>query len=109
MGDYIATVSLNEGACIAYTATFNGEEDIYFVRAELPIIASATRLADAVRISWNAVPGIGYCLEAKSDLNAPWSTATNIVCLVAGGNTASADDPLTGGESARFYRVVRQP
>ena len=40
IGDYIGMVSLNEGACIAYTATFNGEEDIYFVRAELPIHAS---------------------------------------------------------------------
>jgi hypothetical protein len=109
MGDYIAMVSLNEGACIAYTATFNGEEDIYFVRAELPIIASASRLSNAVRIAWNSVPGISYCVQAKSDLISPWSTATNIACLVAGGNTASVDDPLMSGRSARFYRILRQP
>jgi hypothetical protein len=109
MGDYIAMVSLNEGACIAYTATFNGEEDIYFVRAELPIIASAARISNAVRISWNAVPGISYCVQVKSDLSAPWSSAANVACVVASGNTASADDPLAGGGAARFYRIVRQP
>lgn len=27
-------VSLNEYACIAYTATFNGEQDTFFVRAD---------------------------------------------------------------------------
>ncbi len=44
IGDYIGMVSLNEGACIAYAATFNGEEDIYFVRAELPIHASVAQV-----------------------------------------------------------------
>lgn len=32
MGDYITLVSDNTGADVAYTATFNGEEDIYYVR-----------------------------------------------------------------------------
>jgi hypothetical protein len=32
MGDYITMVSDNTGANVAYTATFNGEEDIYYVR-----------------------------------------------------------------------------
>jgi hypothetical protein len=32
MGDYITLVSDNTGANVAYAATFNGEEDIYFVR-----------------------------------------------------------------------------
>lgn len=109
MGDYIQMVSLSEGACIAYTATFNGEEDIYFVRAELPIIATAARGSNVVHIAWNAVPGIQYCVEAKADLAVPWSSATNIGCVVAGANTASIDDALAVGASPRFYRVVRQP
>jgi len=107
MGDYITMVSLNEGACIAYTATFNGEEDIYFVRAELPIIAKATQGSSVVHVAWNAVPGIGYCLQAKDSLSTSWSAATNVGCVVATGNAASIDDPV--GSSARFYRVVRQP
>jgi hypothetical protein len=109
MGDYIQMVSLDEGACIAYTATFNGEEDIYFVRAELPIIANAARASNAVHITWSAVPGIGYCVQAKANLTGPWSAATNVGCVVASANTASIDDPLAEGGSARFYRVVRQP
>lgn len=36
MGDYIASVSDNTGADVAYCATFNGEEDIYYVRVGPP-------------------------------------------------------------------------
>ena len=32
MGDYIAMVSDNSGADVAYTATFNREEDVYYLR-----------------------------------------------------------------------------
>jgi hypothetical protein len=32
IGDYISIVSDNSGADVAYTATFNGEEDVYYVR-----------------------------------------------------------------------------
>lgn len=109
MGDYIGMVSLNEGACIAYTATFNGEEDIYFVRAELPIIATITWVGTVARISWNAVPGGSYCVQVKESLSVPWSAATNVTCLVSTGSSAAADDPFAGSRTQRFYRVVRQP
>jgi hypothetical protein len=36
MGDYITIVSDNTGGNVAYTATFNGEEDIYYVRVAPP-------------------------------------------------------------------------
>jgi len=109
MGDYIAMVSLNEGACIAYTATFNGEEDIYFVRAELPIAVTAEGVSNTVDITWNAVPGITYIVQAKADLAAPWTQAMTLGTVVATGATASIHDPVAGGGSPRFYRVVRQP
>ncbi len=32
IGDYIGVVSLNDSANIAYAATFNGEQDVYFLR-----------------------------------------------------------------------------
>jgi len=32
MGDYITVVSDDSGANVAYTATFNGEEDVYYLR-----------------------------------------------------------------------------
>jgi hypothetical protein len=109
IGDYIGIVSLNEGACIAYTATFNSEEDVYFVRAELPIRARVASLPGGVRISWNGVPGVSYCVQAKPDLSVPWSAGTNVACLVAANSTPSVDDPLAGSAGRRFYRVVRQP
>ena len=106
MGDYIAMVSLNEGACIAYTATFNGEEDIYFVRAELPIIAAITQTGEGIHIAWNSVPGGSYCVQAKESLSVPWSAGTNVACVVATGSVAAVDDPLATS-STRFYRIVR--
>ena len=36
LGDYITIVSDNAGANVAYAATFNGEEDIYYVRIVTP-------------------------------------------------------------------------
>ena len=102
-------VSLNEDACIAYSATFNGEEDIWFVRAELPIVASITPVGNAAHISWNSVPGDSYCVQALWDLTLPWSAATNVACVVSSGTTASVNDPLASSGAARFYRVVRQP
>jgi hypothetical protein len=109
IGDYIQMVSLNEGACIAYTATFNGEEDIYFVRAELPLVATATRVGAVLRVTWNSVPGVNYCVQSISDLTQSWTNASTVGCLVATGISTSVDDPFAGDGARRFYRVVRQP
>jgi len=109
IGDYIGMVSLNECACIAYAATFNGEQDIYFVRAELPIVAGITSVGNAAHISWNAVPGGNYCVQALWDLTLPWSMATNVACVVSTNSAASVNDPLASSGPPRFYRVARQP
>lgn len=108
MGDYIGMVSLDDEACIAYTATFNGEQDIYFVRVAQPILLTATRTDSGVRLSWNSVAGRTYCLEAKTDLAVPWSSGTNLVCLTATNTFAIVDDPTAGSAPKRFYRVVRR-
>lgn len=109
IGDYIGMVSLNAGACIAYTATFNGEEDIYFVRAELPIVASVALVGNAARISWNSAPGVSYCVESKAGLSSSWNTNSPVGCLIATNTMASLDDPLSGGGVPKYYRVVRNP
>ena len=109
MGDYLGMVSLNEGACIAYAATFNGEEDIYFVRAELPIQASVAQVGSVARITWNSTLGVNYCVQAAGDLSTPFGSATNIACLTATNSTSSVDDPLASGSGQRYYRVVREP
>jgi len=108
IGDYITMVSLNENACIAYAATFNGEEDIYFVRAELPIRVTATLLPDAVHLSWNGVPGATYSVQANADPS-PWSAPVSVGFVTPTGSVGTLDDPLTAGIQTRFYRVVREP
>jgi hypothetical protein len=109
IGDYIGMVSLNEAACIAYTATFNGEEDIYFVRAELPIIATVAPGTNGATISWNAVPGGNYCVQVVNGLDIPWSAGSNVACVVSTGYVASVFDAGANGLTRRFYRVLRQP
>jgi hypothetical protein len=106
IGDYIGMVSLNEGACIAYSATFNLEEDIYFVRAEFPIIASIAEVGNVAQISWNSTPGVNYCVQASPDLTLPWTAATNVGCLTATNSVSSVEDPLG---DMKYYRVLRQP
>jgi hypothetical protein len=49
MGDYITMVSDNAGGNVAYSATFNSEEDIYYVRVAPPtsvlsLLSAASRL-----------------------------------------------------------------
>jgi hypothetical protein len=65
-------------------------------------------LAGAVRISWNGAPGVNYCVQAITNLTASWSGAANVACLTAT-NSAPFVDDSSAGNSARYYRVVRQP
>jgi len=44
IGDYITIVSDIAGGNVAYTATFNGEQDIYYVRVAPPAFAFAQHL-----------------------------------------------------------------
>jgi hypothetical protein len=109
IGDYIGMVSLDSGVFIAYTATFNGEEDIWFARVQLPFELNITLANQAVQLAWNTLPGGTYCAQAKGDLNQPWSTATNLGCIVGTGGVATLlDSSITNGLS-RVYRVVAQP
>lgn len=108
IGDYIGMISLNEGAGIAYAATFNGEQDVYFARAELPIVASARLSAGAVRIAWNGAPGVTYCVQAITNLSASWAGAATIACLTSTNSAPFVESVFTGNAS-RYYRVVRQP
>jgi hypothetical protein len=107
IGDYIGMVSLNECACIAYSATFNLEEDIYFVRAELPFTAHIAHVGNLARITWNSTLGVNYCVQAKTSLTQSWASAVNVACVTAIGSTTTVDDPL--GNTTRYYRVVRTP
>ena len=109
IGDYIGMVSLENSACIAYTATFNGEQDVYFLQLTQPIITTITRAASSVQLSWNAVIGKTYCVQYKDDLAQSWSLAANLARLVATNTLMSVSDPVPGNSPRRFYRIANQP
>jgi len=109
IGDYIGMISLDDAACIAYSATFNAEEDIYFLRLpDLPIQVAIVNAGTNVVLSWNAVIGNTYCLQYKSSLSAPWPSGSNEICLVATNMQMSVTDSLLIGTAQRFYRVVTE-
>jgi hypothetical protein len=109
IGDYIGMISFDDAVCIAYSATFNGEEDIYFLRMpDLPIRLTIANAGANVALSWNAIVGNTYCLQYKSSLTAPWPVGSNSVCLVATNSQMTLTDSILAGGAQRFYRVVLQ-
>ncbi len=108
IGDYLGMVSLDEAACIAYSATFNGEEDVYFLRAEQPLVVTIANVGSLLRFSWNALPGRTYCLQSKDALTAAWPT-TGQVCVTATNALMTLSQPLAPGVAQQFYRVFLQP
>jgi hypothetical protein len=107
IGDYLAMIALNDATCIAYSATFNGEEDIYFLRMpDFPIRIAITKAGTNVNVSWNSIPGNTYCLQYKSSLTAPWPAGSNQVCLVATNSQITLSDSLLAGGEQRYYRVA---
>jgi len=107
IGDYLGVIALNDATCVAYSATFNGEEDIYFLRMpDLPIKLTISSAGTNVEVSWNAIPGNTYCLQYKSSLTAPWPLGSNQVCLIATNSQITVSDGLVAGGDQRYYRVV---
>jgi hypothetical protein len=102
-------VSLDDAACIAYSATFNQEQDVYFLRIDQPLTLQISQAAGQVLLSWNAVVGRSYCLQYKSSLTAPWLVGTNQMCLVATNTLMTVPDEVAAGNSQRYYRLVREP
>src|SRR5262249_34300219 len=89
IGDYMEMVSLDSAPCIAYAATFNGEEDVYFLRVHLPITVLAAQVGNNLHLTWNSLPGATYCVQSKAGLEMSWSSATTLGCPVATGPLAS--------------------
>ena len=57
-------ISLDQAACIAYSATFNGEQDVYFIRVEhAPLVLNIAKQDTFLSLSWKAAPGKTYCLQ----------------------------------------------
>lgn len=109
MGDYISVVSDATGANVAYTATFNLEEDIYYVRVAPPVstplsILSIARNASGATIVFRSELGKTYRCHYASTPRGPWNALqTNIAGT---GANVTVSDPTAAIVSSRFYRIV---
>lgn len=116
MGDYITIVSDNDGGNVAYCATFNGEEDIYYARvtpeavtSSLPLfsVGAITHESEGATVTFPSATGKTYRCEYRDRPGALWSgLQTNIVGT---GGDITVRDPGAVGKLVRFYRVVVLP
>jgi FG-GAP-like repeat len=91
LGDYITVVSDNDGANVAYAATFNREEDIYYVR----IGRAGWNLITAADVNGNGKPD--YVLyNANARQTAIWYLNNNIYVSAAYGPTLAVGWSLRG-------------
>src|SRR5262249_34276608 len=76
LGDYITVVSDNTAANVAYAATFNGEEDIYYVRI-LPTPSSGWNLITTADFDGDSKPD--YLLSnTETGATAVWYMNNNV-------------------------------
>ena len=91
LGDYITIVSDNSGANVAYAATFNGEEDIYYVR----VAPSGWNLIKAADFNGDGKPD--YALfNANTRQTAVWYMNDNVFVGGAYGPTLAVGWGLKG-------------
>jgi len=91
LGDYITIVSDNTGGNVAYAATFNGEEDIYYVR----VAPSGWNVIKAVDFNGDAKPD--YTLyNANTRQTAVWYMNDNVFLGGAYGPTLAVGWGLKG-------------
>ncbi len=91
LGDYITIVSDNSGANVAYAATFNGEEDIYYVR----VAPSGWNLIKAADFNGDGKPD--YALyNANTRQTAVWYLNDNVFVGGAYGPTLAVGWGLRG-------------
>jgi hypothetical protein len=119
MGDYFHMVSDNNGANLAWAATFNGEQDVYYsyiadstiVPVEL-LSFSASLAANVVTLSWSTATELnnnGFEIERSSD-KTNWRT---IGFREGKGTTSepeqySYSDILTDVVSSKLYYRLKQ-
>ena len=104
MGDYLGMFSDSRGANIIYAATFNGEEDIWFLRVPTPMQStnatavttyqgtySGGGLSDiwntdgsAYRINSSNMPGLGEVAAAQADFTLPILDANSLSVKLRG-------------------------
>ena len=77
LGDYFDMVSLDEGAHLAWAATFNGEQDVYYSWIEAPVtgVAGPTEYPDRFALiqnypnPFNGVSNFGFTISEPADVS----------------------------------------
>src|SRR5581483_5613603 len=85
LGDYITTVSDNEGANVSYAATFNGEKEVYYVR----IVPAGWKLITAADFNNDTKPDY-VLVNPNTRQSAIWYLNNNIYLSGAYGPTISS-------------------
>lgn len=79
MGDYITIVSDNGGGNVAYCATFNGEEDIYYVR-----------VAPSAPVALSAISRKSHGAAGTFDMPLPFTGTPGVECRTGSGPNADS-------------------
>jgi len=110
MGDYISMVSDSSGANVAYCATFNLEQDIYYVRvspsavASLFAVRSIARDASGATILFSSETNQSYRCDYSDTPVGPWQQLqTNITGT---GAEIAVMDAAAANTPKRFYRII---
>ena len=120
MGDYFTMISDSVGANLAWAATFNNEQDVYYsyitdTSAITPVELqsfTASLAANVVTLDWSTATETnnkGFEIERSSD-NSNW----NAIAFVAGKGTIaeqqhySYSDNLSGIEPSKLYYRLKQ-
>jgi hypothetical protein len=108
MGDYMSIVSDNAGGNVAYCATFNGEEDIYYVRV-VPIAPQAQSAVSRkphgaagtfdIDLPLTGNPGIECRVGQGANSKDHQVVVTFPVAVTVGGDTVSSNDHLATADA----------
>ncbi len=109
IGDYTQLISLDDAACIAYSATFNGEEDIWFVSVDQPLVTTIASTNRGLSLSWKGATGRPFAVQMKTNLLSSWSSAVELGTVIATNGVATFTDNSLSRTVDRFYREVRVP
>ncbi|NNM26147.1 MAG: exo-alpha-sialidase [Phycisphaerales bacterium] len=118
LGDYYDMVSDDRAANVAYAATFNGEQDVYFTRIEAPSCADAdgdsfVAFTDLLAV----IGGWGPCDGCSADFDGDGVVGVTDLLLVLAGwgrcplpcclpTDACADAPTVGDGPVRFSTLL---
>ncbi|MBX7133032.1 MAG: hypothetical protein K1X67_10180 [Fimbriimonadaceae bacterium] len=112
MGDYIGMISDNAGADVAYCATFNLEQDVYYLRIPAPTLPISGRVTLG---DWTGpVAGRTVTIEIRNSVTGALLETRNVVLDGSGNYSFSTSAIITGSyhvtaKASHWLRKRRTP